>query len=151
VTKAAFIKRNGALLPMDEDGRELIAALPDDKQVIVSVKAARNPRHHRLLFHLLNRAIEGGAWGGDISSLLDYIKIGTHHVRTIVGPDGKPYYLPLSIDYESMPQDKFSRWFDRALWLICERLLGGHDWQELRSEIVETVDGGLADRARRAA
>jgi len=149
MSKAAFMERDGGLFPMDNDGREMVAAVKG-KRVMASFHAPRNIRHHRLLFALLRRVSESGAWQGDEDTLLDWLKIGTHLVRTVVGPDGKVYYVPQSIAFESMSQDRFRAWFDRAIWLICTRLLGREDWEWLRDEISEAVDGGLTERARAA-
>jgi hypothetical protein len=150
MTKAAFIKRDGALWPMDDDGRELMAAMANDKRVLVNVHAPRNLIHHRLLFYLLKRVCESGAWQGDEDTLLEWLKIGCRHTRTVVGPDGKPYYVPESISFESMPQDKFRRFFDRAVYLICSKLLGREDWKWLRDEIHKAVEGDLPERMRAA-
>lgn len=147
-TKAAFVKRDGVLVPCDEDGREIMAALAEGRQVMVRVHAARNIFHHRKLFLLLRRVIDGGAWDGDEESLLNWLKIATGLVDTVVGPKGRAYYIPRSIAFESLPQDRFSRWFDRATFVISTRLLGSDDWRKLRDEIGEIIDGEMGRRAR---
>lgn len=148
MTKAAFIERGGGLFPLDADGQEMVQAVKG-KRVMVSAHAPRNLQHHRLLFALLRRICEAGAWDGTEETLLEWLKIGTSLVRTVVGPDGKVYYVPDSISFESMSQDKFRRFFDRAVYLICSRLLGREDWEWLRDEVVEAVDGGLTEQAIR--
>ena len=150
MTKASFIKRNGGLFPTGRDGEELLREWADGKECMVKVHVPRNIRHHRLLFALLNTIVDSGAWDGTTETLLDWCKIGTGHVRTIVGPDGKTYFVPKSIKFESMAQDKFSRWFDRVIWLICDRLLDGQNWEGLRDEIYTAVDGGLSDQRQAA-
>ncbi len=147
MTKAVFIKRGGALYPVQVDGEGILTSMPDGRECMVNVHTPRNPRHHRLLFALLNTVCESGAWESGTESLLEYIKYGVGHVRTSKDPNGKLHVVPKSIAYESMAQDKFNRFFDRAVWLICEHLLDGHDWQSLRAEIYESVDG----KAQRAA
>ncbi len=151
MTKAVFIKRGGALYPAHKEAAEMARSWPEGKEIMVKVHLPRNPRHHRLLFALLNMVMESGAWEGSHEALLDWCKLQTGHYRMDIWPDGKTQLIPKSIDFESMPQDKFSRWFDRVIWLICDRLLGGHDWEELRAEIYATLDGGLSDHARDAA
>lgn len=148
MTKATFIKQGIVLAPCDEDGREIMAAIKDGRQVIVHVHTARNPRHHRQLFLLLRKCIDAGAWEGDEESLLTWLKIGTGLVDTALGPNGKPYYIPRSIAFESMAQDRFARWYDRAVFLISTRLLENDNWEALRDEIAEIVDGDLGKRAR---
>ena len=118
---------------------------------MVSIHVRRNPRHHRLLFALLKKITESGAWQGDTDGLLDYCKIGTGHVRTVMGPDGAVHQIPKSISFASMPQDKFSKWFDATVKLVCERLLGGHDAEALKQEIIDSVDRGLSSQRRDAA
>lgn len=151
MTKAAFIKVHGALVPNETEAILLMQAWPDGKELMVSLHVPRNIRHHRLLFALLNEVIEGGAWDGDTDDLLDWCKYGTSYVRTAVGPDGQVHMVPKSINFESMPQDKFSRWFDRVIWLVCDRLLAGHDWEALRADIYIAIDGDLPERLRNAA
>lgn len=154
MTKALFRKaglsQGDVLIPVDEDGRELLASLKPMKDVMIDVHSPRNPRHHKLYFHLSRKLIEGGVWAGDEDSLLEWMKFATGHVRTAIDHTGRPRTIPKSIAFESMDQAAFSRWFDRVLFVICDRLLVGTDWQDLRAEIVETVDGRF-EAQRRAA
>ncbi|MBB3997250.1 DUF1367 family protein [Aureimonas pseudogalii] len=145
MTKAVFRKmampQGDVLIPTDEDGRDMVRALKSMKDVIVDVHAARNPRHHRMLFLLFKKLEDGGAWEGDMDSLLDWMKFATGHVRTVIDHNGQVHTVPKSIAFESMDQAQFSRWFSRVLFVICERLLQGHSWEALRDEIVEVTDG----------
>lgn len=146
MTKAAFIARpDGSLFPMDEDGRELVKAVAkNNKPVLLEYHQPRNPRHHRLLFHLLKIVCNSGAWEGDEEALLEYLKISTGRVRTIVDRQGRVFHVPRSISFESMAQDEFSRWFDRALFVVTDRLLGGHNFQSFRQEVLDAVDKGTS-------
>lgn len=147
MSRAAFIERNGGLYPMDADGEEIIKAMAG-KKAMVNVHVPRNIRHHRLLFCLMKKLMDGGAWSGSKDDLLDYLKIATHLVRTLIDPaDGKTYFVPESINFESMDQVAFARWFERVVYVVCQRLLPGHDWEELRDEIIDAVDGDLGQRA----
>ena len=140
------------LLPVTDEGRDQIAALQADKQVMVHIHAPRNVRHHRMLFTLLNRIVEGGAWDGTPDTLLTWLKIRTGHIDThIDAATGQAYFIPKSIAFESMAQDVFSRWFDRAVFLIAQHLLDGADWEALRDEIVTIVDGDQGRQAKEIA
>lgn len=135
------------LVPTSQDGLDQIDALKADKEVMVHLHAARNPKHHRMFFALLNKVIEGGAWDGDLESLMDAVKIEAGHVERTFGLDGRMFLRIKSINWESMPQDKFSRFFDRACFYISNRLLGSEDWEALRDDVVKIVDGDLGARA----
>lgn len=150
-SKACFIKTANGLVPLDDDGREIMAALKADKKVMVHVHAARNPDHHRLLFAMFKKLRDGGVWSGDKDSLIDYIKYGTGHVRSVIDHKGQAHIVPKSISFESMDQVAFNRFFDRACWLICHRLLQRDDWQSLRDELIEMMDGPLTLKQARAA
>ena len=155
-SKAPFIRGfhpaiGPCLLPVSEDGRDQISALKAERQVMVHIHAARNVRHHRMLFTLLNRIVDGGAWDGTVETLLTWLKIRTGHIETLIDAEtGKTFFIPKSIKFESMPQDVFSRWFDRAVYLIAQHLLDG-DWEALRDEIVAIADGRQGQQARELA
>jgi len=126
-SRAAFqhatIAGTHCLLPLDDEGLELLKSMKVGREVIAEIHSPRNPRHHRLLFVLRRRIIDGGAWEGDAEGLLDWIKYATGHVRTSVDHNGNVHYTPKSIAFASMGQDKFNRFFDRAVYAICHRLL----------------------------
>lgn len=150
--KRAFHPAIGAcLVPTSQEGLDQIEALKADKEVMVHLHAARNPKHHRMFFALLNKVIDGGAWDGDLDSLMDAVKIATGHVERSIGLDGKVFYKIKSISFESMPQDKFSRFFDRACFYVSTRLLGNEDWQALRDEVIAISEGDLGRRAKEIA
>ena len=148
MSKAAFMKYGSILAPIDQEGRDIMDALQNGKSVMVYVHPARNVRHHRMLFALLKKITEGGAWDGDTDSLLVWLKVHTRLVDTVILDDGRVVYVPRSIAFESMSQDKFARWFDRAVYIISTRLLESEDWEGLRDGIVEIVDGEQGRRAK---
>ena len=147
MAKAVFAKVGNALVPMDEDGREILAALKPERQVMVQVHAPRNPRHHRLYFALLKKVIDGGAWKGDIDTLDESIRLECRHVRLQVNAfTGEVTEVAAPLNWESLSQEKFARYFDRAVWIICHHLLKGQDYESLRDEVIEAVDGPLLRR-----
>lgn len=145
-SKAAFSRQtlNGAqvLVPIDDDGRDILAALKPDSAVMVELFTPRNVRHHRLLFALFKKLCDGGVWEGDVNTFKDWAKFATGHVRTAVDHLGNPHYVPKSIAFESMDQATFNRWFDRVVYLVVQRLLNNSvEWEALKQEIIEAVDG----------
>lgn len=145
MSKAAFIHQMigpiHGLFPADEEGTDLLKAMAQGKEVMVTVHAPRNPKHHRLFFALLRKMIDGGVWEGDEDGLKDYLKYATGLVDTKVDHIGGVHYVPRSIAFESMDQAGFNKFFDRACYVVANNLLGGADWIELRDEIVNLVEG----------
>jgi hypothetical protein len=128
----------------------MVEAIKPSKPVMVDVRAVRNIRHHCMLFSLLREVIDGGAWDGSEEALRDAVKIACGCVDTIIGLDGRAYFKPRSMAFESMSQDEFAKFFDRAVFYVSTRLLGDDDWQALRDRIGEIVDGSLRERVANA-
>lgn len=146
-SKAVFAKHrvNGALvlIPMDDDGRQILADMPGTKPAMVTVHVPRNPQHHRLLFALYQLIFDAGLWEGDQDSFLDWCKYGTGHVRRSVDHLGNMHFVPKSINFESMDQTRFARFFDRVCYLVWDRLLGQDDeWEALREKASNMIEKG---------
>ncbi|MES0207881.1 DUF1367 family protein [Mesorhizobium sp. M0028] len=151
-SKAAFrhdvIAGMHCLVPCDADGLEMLLAMKRGKEVLTEIHTPRNVRHHRMLFLLMRHVIDGGAWEGDEETLLDWIKYAVGHVKTSIDHLGKVHYVPKSIAFVSMDQAAFLRFFERAVFAICHRLLDDAEgWEKLRDEIIEIVDGRYASQA----
>ena len=144
-TKALFHKAKGALHPVTDDARDVMRALADGSDVMVTVTAPRNPKHHRLFFALLKRIVDSGAWPYDVDSLLEWIKYRVGHVR-VLDVGGRRYVTPKSIAFASMGQDKFRRFFERAVYHLSTEILGDPNWESLRDEIIAAVDGPYQGR-----
>ena len=158
MTKAVFRKNGYGLWAMCDESRKVMASIKDQKEVMVSVHAPRNPKHHRMFFALLNKVVESGAWGdgneeeygidGSVDSLLLWVKFRLAHVDMVV-VNGVRKYAPRSINFESMSQDKFRPFFDRAVYYLCSDIIGTDDWEKVRDEIVEMIDQGYSDLRNR--
>jgi hypothetical protein len=142
MSKASFRLTGTTLEPMDDEGRELIASVPPGREVMVRIHLARNPRHHRLLFALFKKLSEAGAWDSGVEELKEHLKWACGLVEFRPDHLGNLQPRTKSIDWESMGQDVFNRWFDRFCYYICERmLLGAMRWEELRDEVIASIEG----------
>lgn len=132
-----MIRRNGALVPADAHAAEFLESLKDGREIIVSVRKARNPLHHRLFFALLRKVVENSEDWNTEEELLDAVKMATGHVERRHRLDGEEYLVPRSISFAAMDQIKFRRFFDRAVWLLATKVLGCTP-DELLGEVDET-------------
>lgn len=149
--KAVMTKRGGVLIPADAEGRSIIDALREGKDVMVEVKPARNPRHHRMFFALLNLLVENTEAFDSVEGALTAVKIACGEVDPIIDQTtGKTFWTLRSIAFEKMDQARFNRLFERALHIICDRWLVGTDTDQLRSRVFEIVDGPAAIGVRAA-
>ena len=131
-----FTLAKNALLPGDDNARDILAKLKIGDRVLVKVHRARNPDHHRLAFAVLQKI--AGAKGETVETILTWLKVATGRVDFVLLPSGKTVACPRSISFSAMSQDEFSRFWKEALPLITEHILPGlpePEYEELRAMI----------------
>lgn len=142
MSKASFIRRGMGMFPVDDDGEELIRAVKDGAECMGEFRPARHPKQHRLFFALLKLLVDNAEQFETIDQALVAIKVATHEVDEVIdAATGQVFYTLRSIAFESMPQDRFNRFFNRALFVITERWLIGTGVEELRREAYRLIDG----------
>lgn len=132
-TKLIMRRGQYGLLPADTAQQEAFDDLPWHVDLTVEVKRPRFGKHHRLLFALLKRTVENTDDFPSTDILLTWIKIKTGHVEMVIWEDGKTVYVPKSINFASMDQESFRKFFDRAIDAIVQKY--GWDRPALLGEI----------------
>lgn len=123
------------LVPVDDHAREVLAAFPLHSLVRCDTKNSRHPGQHRLFFGLMKAVSENtDKFGGDPEMLRTWLKTRLGYVDTLIGPDGTTYFVPKSMAYDSMPQDEFKAFLDRAMDVIATEVIPGADIDALISE-----------------
>ena len=115
VTQAAFKKTKGALLPADEDARELIAAMPIGEDVLVDYKRGRSVQNHRRFFSFVNHTFE---WQDEFDNKeiwLYVLKIRAGHFHPVIGKNGTTQYVPKSINFNSVDETEFKAFFNNVI------------------------------------
>lgn len=126
------------LIPADTQAEEELRRVPVGKPVYIEIKAARNPRQHRLLFALLKMLVNAGAFPTTDAALIA-VKFATGMIDSIVMSPTETQMIPKSIAFANMPQADFGIWFDAALKAVSERWLPGVSDESLRNEIEEML------------
>lgn len=141
-----FVKRGNSLVPADIMSDELLAQIRDGREVMVTIRRARNPKHHRLLFAALRKVVDNTDRWPSEEVLLDELKLATGLAEVRVNLlTGKPYAVPASISFAAMDQTRFGEWFARATVALAQAI--GVEHQALLDEIHEMT----APRERSAA
>jgi hypothetical protein len=146
-----FIRRDKTLVSSDFAAEEFLAGIKNGREVVVSVRLARSPQHHRWFFSLLRKVVDNtdNLWG-DEDDLLDDLKFAVGHVRRRVNLlTGEVYMVAKSINFSSMGEDKFRRFRDRCLFVIQRST--GIDPVELMQEVdaEQGMKSAPPDRPRR--
>ncbi len=134
-------RSGGSLVPAEDEAAELLAKMPEGKDVVVEVRQARNIRAHRLYWALMGLLADNVEWIPHKEAASVMLKIAVHEVDTIIdGRTGEITYVPRSINFESMEQGRFGRFLDRALFVITSRWLPGNTRIELQQRVFEMID-----------
>jgi hypothetical protein len=152
-------KRGSSLIPVDDQGRELLAKLKDGRDVGCTIVQHRNPRHHRLFFAIL-KFVRMHAVDGAGNSLFEHadeeiirtaVKMACGLVRTFLDVETDQLVMvPKSIAWGAMDQTKFNGFFEHACNVICKRWMPpGTVPEDVRDELIRMVDGphALPERA----
>ena len=123
-----------ALMPDDADAIETARATKEGQLFIIDLKVNRNPQHHKLFFALLRFVVEHSPEYRTTDELLFGLKIANKHVDEFIGFDGQLYYKPKSLNFESMGQDAFRKFFDSSVHILCERFEPTLESESLRRE-----------------
>lgn len=139
--KVIMRRSGGSLVPAEDEAAELLAKMPEGKDVVVEVRQARNIRAHRLYWALMGLLADNVEWIPHKEAASVMLKIAVHEVDTIIdGRTGEITYVPRSINFESMEQGRFGRFLDRALFVITSRWLPGNTRIELQQRVFEMID-----------
>lgn len=131
-----FVKRGNALVPADIMSDDFLSTIKDGKEVLITIRRPRNPKHHRLLFAALKITIDNTDKWPSVEVLLDDLKVLTGLFETRINAlTGIPYIKAKSISFAAMSQDVFASWFDRATFKLAEAI--GVEHGELLAEIAE--------------
>ena len=109
-----FVKNGGFLAPVDDDGLNALAKIPQGELVTVELTRPRNPRWHNMYWHLVGLLLDNsdGQYGSTKEAVSDFLKIAASHVDA----DGNPR----SISFESMEQTEFEAFYAS----VCDVVAG---------------------------
>jgi hypothetical protein len=136
------ITRLGKISFSDTRSAELWNDLPRGKDLRAKVTQPRNVKHHRKLFALLGVVLPHQDVYLTTHALLDGIKLATGHTHAVINPEtGETLHAPASIAFDKMGQDEFEQFYDRAVDLICRRIIPGLGRADLEREVNEILAG----------
>jgi len=140
ITITAIKRFGGSLRPADAQAEDALAGIPDGETVRIEITrpSKRSIRMHRLFFSLLGIVAEHMDW--TTNQVLEWSKIATGHVDTVVDRNGEVTFIPRSISFARMDQAAFNAFFDAAVTAILARLLPpGTPRHDLIEEVHERI------------
>lgn len=144
MTKIVLRKRGRMLAAEYDVAQEVIDAIADGAEVAVTVKVPRNPRALRLYWAVLGEVVKSGAWAWDKETLDEWLKRRAGLVD-IIDVNGMRIIRSKSIALESMGDDKFKPYLDKAMFLISTELLGDPKWEKFRDDLIARLEARYRD------
>lgn len=124
-----------SLVPVDEwQEKALSKAWVEDEVVAVIIKRGRSLQQHRLFFSILQHVAEASEWETP-QQLLVALKVQLGRYDLMQLPSGKAVPVPHSIAFSEMGQDDFMEFFSQSLAVICDKVLGGYNPDDLINEV----------------
>jgi hypothetical protein len=116
----------------------------EGKPVFMSVRTARNPEFSALAHVVFSKLADG--LGVPMDAIKNYLKEQTGRFDLVKMPDGSFIKLRKSVRFSAMSEEQFRAFWDEALPIIFERLLGKVKSVEYR-DIVDILDGKRSPRS----
>lgn len=143
-----MIRRGKSLVAVDEMAADALTHIPADQIVMVTAKARRNPKQHRLAWALAQKLADACDWLHDAEDAMDWMKVRCRHVKMIQRPGSdEVVFVPKSIAFASLDQARFARLLKRMIFIICSEVLPGVKERTLHDEILKMVEGNEGRRA----
>lgn len=118
--------RNGNFEPVSSYDAEQIAGFKNFQEFRCIPRSKRSNPHHALYWKILSEAVKAtGKWVTPYHLHTDLKLVCGYHKQKINAIDGKVYYEADSINFESMNQHDFNKFFEVVIQKLTETL--GYD------------------------
>jgi len=118
--------------PYEED---LLAELPEGRDLTVEIKRQRSVRQNNFFRALLRKVVENHNTYNTPDQLILWLKVRLGYVDEIKFHDGGTFFVAKSTSFNSMGQDEFRMFFDQVLQLITTEVIVGINTEELVREV----------------
>lgn len=140
--QSIYLERRGdGLFPADRVSQEKLHKVPAGRPILCRTHSPRNGKHHRLLWAVAQLVAENNEEWTTAEAVVEQLKYGTGHTEEarfkLPGGMWISQMKPKSIAYESMAQDEFSEWFERAMDFLFAEMMPGWNRADLEREVNE--------------
>lgn len=136
MSEVVLCKRLTSLIPVDDEGKEALDGIGQGELVKVKITKARNLKHHKKFFSMLQLVFQNQEKFPTLRHLLTAVKLEAGWYED--GPvdfRGRPQYLPKSISFAKMDQTEFDDFYVQAIAACC-RLLPHLNAQDIEQEVL---------------
>lgn len=126
------VKRIGACLyPADAEAAARIRKIPVKTATTIRISRERSHEQNSMYWRVLERTVEATGRWRTAEELHLALKVATGFVDQVRLLDGRLVLVPGSIAFDAMGQEDAQRFYDAALKIVSEELMGGMPVEEL--------------------
>jgi hypothetical protein len=115
----------GGLWPADDKAAALVRRLRPNTPIAVRVLRHRSPEQAALYWRVLEGVIMAtGKWKTP-EELHAALKVAAGRVDIVLLIDGRKVLVPQSTSFDQMTQDEAATYYDAALRIVCDEIMGG--------------------------
>ena len=130
-------RMSGVLEPVDDAGQDALRKIAVGDVVRAEIKRPRNLAHHKKWWSLVSLIYQNQTHYQSPEELDDAIKVYIGHCSVMVLKDGTEVRVPKSIAFSAMDQTAFEEFYERALNMICEKIIPRLNQEDLKRELLE--------------
>jgi hypothetical protein len=126
------VKRIGdALVPAGNEATAAIRRLPQHTEIPIRVWRERSHEQNAMYWRALARVVEATGKWHTAEELHLALKVACGYVERVRLIDGRLVLVPGSIAFDRMNQEEAQLFYDAALRIVCDELMGGIEVEEL--------------------
>lgn len=135
---------SSGLVPMYDSDYDEKKKLKIGSTVLADIKQPRNYEHHKKFFALLRLVVDNMPDSlqekyPNTDVLLTEIKYQLGYFSTHITLSGRETYIPKSISFESMSQDEFNEFYNKAIDVVLKWFMPSNN----RAELLEAIENYL--------
>ena len=136
MSEVILCKRLTSLIPVDDEGKEVLDGIGQGELVKVKITKPRNLKHHRKFFSMLQLVFQNQDRYPTLKHLLTAVKIEAGWYEDVpIDVRGNPYFIPKSISFARMDQLEFDEFYTQAIAACC-RLLPHLNAEDIEQEVM---------------
>lgn len=136
MSEIILCKRLASLIPVDDEGKEVLNSIGQGELVRVKLTKPRNLKHHRKFFSMLQLVFQNQERFPTMDHLLTAVKIEAGlYEDAPIDVNGRLVYIPKSISFARMDQSAFDKFYLDAIAACC-RLLPHLNAEDIEQEVL---------------
>ena len=112
MTEAVLTKIKGALLPANDDAKELLNAMPVGEELLISYKQGRSVQNHRRFFTFVNYTFDWQDTYHNKDIWIYVLKVLGGHFHLVIDKRGNTQYVAKSINFGAVDETEFKEFFN---------------------------------------